>query len=180
MNTYFTNVKTLDELQTLYRKLLNEIHPDKHAGESPEQIAGWTVKTQQLNAEYAITAAKLRATDAKAKAKASGKPEPTTADFDSWAVVDEEIRKQIEKIVFLPDIEIEICGFWVWVSGETKPVRHELKAAGYLWAPKKEKWYFAGVPSSSRGSIPMEDIRARYGSTKVPTQKRTRLEDESK
>lgn len=176
----FNNCQTLDELQTLYRKLLVEFHPDKHTGESPEKIADYTRITQAINAEYAFTAAKLRVADAKAKAKATGKPEPTEREYDTWATVDEEIRKRIEEIVFLPDIEIEICGFWVWVSGETRPVKEQLKAAQFQWAPKKEKWYYAGVPSSSRGGISMDEIRLRYGSTHVPTRQRSRLEDESK
>jgi hypothetical protein len=28
-------------------------------------------------------------------------------------------------------VEIEICGLWVWVGGETKKHKDTLKAAGY-------------------------------------------------
>lgn len=169
---FFTNCKTLDELQTAYRQLLQQYHPDKHPG---EDLKIWTELTQQLNLEYAFTAAKLRSEEARAKAREKGKPEPTAFEYASWAAVDEEIRKRIEEIVFLPDIEIEICGFWVWVSGETKPVKEQLKAAKFQWAPKKEKWYYAGVPSNSRGALSMDQIYERYGRTRVPNQRRTRI-----
>lgn len=177
MNTlFFDKCKTLDELQSEYRKLLLQFHPDRHANESPERIAEFTRKTQQLNAEYAYKAGELRASTAKAKAKSEGKPEPKDADYAAWAVVDEQIRQAIERIVFLPDLDIELCGFWVWVGGETRPVKDQLKAAGYKWAPQKEKWYYPGVPASSRGSMRMEDIRSRYGSTHIKSQARTRVE----
>ena len=176
MNAFFEHVNTLDELQTAYRKLLLELHPDKHAGESADAVKHFTELTQDLNKQYAYMASLLRAQEQRAKAKATGKPEPTDADFEHWARVDEDIRAAIEKIVFLPDLEIELCGFWVWVGGETRAVKAFLKDAGYHWAPKKAKWYFAGIPSSSRGAWDMDNIRERYGSTRIPPQKRVRLE----
>jgi hypothetical protein len=66
-------------------------------------------------------------------------------DYTDAAAVDERIPEAIEKIVTLEGLEIEICGLWVWVGGTTRPHKQELKAAGYSWAPQKEKWYFAGV-----------------------------------
>jgi hypothetical protein len=31
---------------------------------------------------------------------------------------------------------------WVWVSGETKPHRQELRDAGGRWSPRRQAWYF--------------------------------------
>lgn len=169
---FFEHVNTLDELQAAYRKHLLELHPDRHANEGEDAVQRFTVLTQELNKQYAYMASLLRAAEQREKAYAAGKPEPTTADFEHWARVDETLRQAIEKIVFLPDLEIELCGFWVWVGGDTRAVKAHLKAAGYHWAPKKSKWYYAGVPSSSRGGFNMDDIRARYGSTHIPNRNR--------
>lgn len=38
-------------------------------------------------------------------------------------------------------IEIELVGSWIWVSGNTYPVKEQLKEAGIFWAGKKKKWY---------------------------------------
>ena len=38
-------------------------------------------------------------------------------------------------------IEIEVCGSWVWVSGDTKPHKERLKALGFCWHSKKHCWY---------------------------------------
>lgn len=39
-------------------------------------------------------------------------------------------------------LTIEICGTWIWVSGDTKPHREIFKLAGYKWAPKKNVLVF--------------------------------------
>lgn len=40
------------------------------------------------------------------------------------------------------DIEIEIIGTWIWIQGDTKPIRKELKELGFKWAPKKKAWFW--------------------------------------
>ncbi len=73
------------------------------------------------------------------------------------------------KIVMLEGIEIEVCGLWVWVSGKTGLYRDEFKAAGYRWASKKARWYFAGAPAGGYRIFDMGEIRERYGSREVVT-----------
>ena len=67
------------------------------------------------------------------------------------------------------DLIIEICGAWVWLSGDTKPHRHIIKLAGFRWTSKKKKWYFRpeDYKSTSRGGWSMDRIRAQYGSQHV-------------
>ena len=85
-----------------------------------------------------------------------------------------QIKSQVAAIDHLPMIKIEVVGKWIWVSGETKTVRQDLKSAGYFWSPKKKMWYWrpAGGRSPSKG-MSMPWIRAKYGSTTV------KVEDES-
>lgn len=63
-------------------------------------------------------------------------------------------------------LNIEICGAWIWVSGDTRPVKEALKASRYKWARKKQKWYFRPekYKSRNRSSWSMEKIRTKYGS----------------
>ena len=63
-------------------------------------------------------------------------------------------------------LDIEICGAWIWVNGNTKIYREQLKAAGYRWAPQKLSWYFRPIEykSSNRSSWSKEKIRNAYGS----------------
>jgi len=64
----------------------------------------------------------------------------------------------------------EICGMWLWVEFPSKPgsdTRTTLKQAGFRWARKKEKWYFAAVPTFNKSPKPMSYIRQKYGSTEL-------------
>ncbi|EOQ01554.1 hypothetical protein KOY_05287 [Bacillus cereus VDM021] len=40
------------------------------------------------------------------------------------------------------DLEIEIIGTWVWISGNTYTVKNKLKELGFKWAAKKKAWYW--------------------------------------
>lgn len=66
-------------------------------------------------------------------------------------------------------LEIEVCGSWAWVGGNTKPHCTVLKAAGYKWSPKKVRWYFRPdkKKSYSRGTWSMDRIREAYNSQGV-------------
>jgi len=146
---FFKGMKTTQEIKDEYRRLAKIHHPD---------IGGDLRTMQQINAEYAV---------AMANALRAEKPGQTDAQYESAESIAESIRAAIERIIALNGIEIEICGLWVWVSGNTYAVKGALKEAEYRWSPKKEKWYFAGVASSGRGNWSMEDIRDRYGSETI-------------
>lgn len=71
-------------------------------------------------------------------------------------------------------LKIEICGAWIWASGNTKIHREALKTAGYLWSPKKTSWYFrpSEYKSYNRSSWSMEKIRSTYGSHTIKDEQR--------
>ena len=81
-------------------------------------------------------------------------------------------REVIAKIIHLAGLNIELCGAWLWVSGETYANREALKAAGLRYASKKQMWYWrpeeAACPRSRRGAT-MNDIRRKYGSDRIKT-----------
>lgn len=80
----------------------------------------------------------------------------------------EALNEALNAIIALAGLDIEICGAWVWVSGDTKTHKDALKAAGFKYASKKKMWFFRpeGFKSHSRRDTPMSEIRANYGSTK--------------
>jgi curved DNA-binding protein CbpA len=83
----------------------------------------------------------------------------------------DELNDAINAILNLADIEIEICGAWVWVTGETKQHSKELgkNGAGFFYASKKKAWYYrpSDWVSKARGSFSMDDIRSTHGSQSV-------------
>ena len=80
-------------------------------------------------------------------------------------------------------LDLEICGAWLWVTGETKAHKDAIKAFEtntgnkFRWHSKKLAWYFAPNDFKgrrrSRGNVDMDDIRERYGSAHVTPQTRT-------
>jgi hypothetical protein len=88
---------------------------------------------------------------------------PTTSSADDEMA--QKLADAVKSIAHLSGIRVELTGCWIWVSGDTKPVKDDLKAAGFKWAHKKGQWYFAGRRSTSRGGKDMSYIRFKYGST---------------
>jgi len=90
-----------------------------------------------------------------------------------------EINEALNKIINIPDIEIEIIGSWVWVSGETKKHKDTLgkNGAGFKWSNNKKMWCFR--PRSDRrrysGNQSIDDIRATYGSSSVRQRYRKKI-----
>lgn len=146
---FFNDCKTSEEIKAKYRQLAKQYHPD---------LGGDLETMKAVNIEYAFYVD---------RAIRQEKPGKSEAEYADLAEVNELIRQAIEKIVNLEGLQIEICGLWVWVDGNTKANKESLKAAGYQWAPKKLKWYFAGVRSRGRGGFEMDEIRDRYGSEMV-------------
>jgi DnaJ domain len=170
---FFDNCATAEDVKNEYRRLCKQWHPD--LGPQAEAIERTKIM-QEINAAYARASAMFRQDEMREKARTRGQPEPTQKDYTDAAAVDECIRAAIEKIITLNGLEIEICGLWVWVGGETKKHKDELKAAEYKWAPKKAKWYFAGVPAGGFRSFNMDEIRTRYGSQRIMSRKANAME----
>lgn len=77
------------------------------------------------------------------------------------------MRAVLEKLAGLAGITIEICGSWVWVSGDTYPVKDIIKAAGCFFSSKKKMWYWREEKEGwhgRRGGADMATIRLKYGS----------------
>lgn len=147
--SYFSNCKTLDELKATYKRLALKYHPD----------CGGDVRImQEVNAEYETTFESLKRCHNVAQ-KQAGKPETDeTAD---------EFKDIIEQLINLAGLDVELCGSWLWIGGNTKPHKEALKAAGCRWSRSKTKWYWHHKDAGakwSRGHYSMEKIREKYGS----------------
>ena len=161
MFKWFTNCKTIDEVKKMYRKLAMQFHPDIIKGDGKEM--------KSINLEYELIF--------KAIEKGFTQTQKQTYNKQGHSV-DDGYREMILKILHIPGIIIEICGSWVWVSGETKPVKDQLKAAGYYWAAKKLQWYWRPEQykaSKSRKSMSMDYIRDKYGSETIKSNQHMRI-----
>lgn len=145
---YFKNLTTLEELKKEYKKLAFANHPDR---------GGNTETMQEINSEYDKVFKLIQ--DGKIK-------EDKKVDFEETP---EQFRDIISKIINLIDVDIEICGNWIWLSGNTRIYKEELKSYGFMWASKKCMWYWRSEEYAvkSRKNITMDKIREKYGSEKI-------------
>lgn len=144
---YFANCNTLDELKTRYRQLAKENHPD-HGGDTATMAA--------INAEYAERFEVLK------------HQHNSTADEQHQTTeTPEEFISIINALLKIPGLVVELCGCWLWISGDTLTARDQLKAARCRWSSSKKMWYWHHQEDGarrSRGKSTMSEIRMKYGS----------------
>lgn len=151
---YFMDCNTIEEVKALYKKLALQHHPDR---------GGNTAIMQMINTEYSYACACI--------AKGAGF---TGAEADENIRLSEAYRKVIEAIIYLPGIVVEVVGNWVWATGNTRPFKTELKAAGMFFAHKKCAWYYHSPEFKTRGNgASLEQIRAKYGSETINSKQKT-------
>jgi hypothetical protein len=135
---------TPEMIKTAYRRASSKYHPDK--GGSVEMM-------QAVNQAYESLKDYQGAID---------------GGDDNYS---DALNDAINAVINLKAIDIEICGAWVWVTGDTKPHAKALgkNGAGFFFASKKKAWYFrpSDWKSSSRGNFSLDDIRANHGSQVV-------------
>ncbi|MGM0622153.1 MAG: J domain-containing protein [Bacteroidota bacterium] len=147
---WFKNIKDLQELRKLYRKLAVQYHPDK---------GGDTAAMQEINNEYDTLSRVL--INSNANFSEERKVYETEAS--------EELREMIANVIFLPNITIEIIGSWLWITGETKAIKEQLKEHGFRFSPKKTAWYWhhGEYRKIGKKQFDMDDIRQMWGSATV-------------
>jgi len=151
---WFKNIETLEELRKLYRKLAMENHPDK---------GGQVKDMQEINNEYELLSKNLINGNANFSEGRKYYEHETSKN----------IKVKIDEILNLTGIEIEIMGSWIWVTGNTRQNRTELKIAGFIFSPNKIAWYWhSGDYSKKNGKkLSLDEIRNLYGSEEIKNQK---------
>lgn len=146
MKKYFENVRTLDELKAEYRRLAMKHHPDR----------GGDLETMKaINAEHDALFEILK------------KQHNDSADeYHQTTETAEEFREVIAALLKLDGLTVELCGSWLWISGNTREHKDALKAAGCRWSKQKMMWYWRHPEdkrSYYRSKSTMSDIRLKYG-----------------
>jgi len=89
------------------------------------------------------------------------------------------LNDALNAIIACEGLDIEVCGSWVWVGGNSKEHKEAIKAAGFKWAKKKSLWYYRpdALKASRKGGKTwnMDKIRETHGSQAVKTKMRKSL-----
>ena len=147
MYKYFNNCNTLDELKAEYRRLVKKYHPD--CGGDDETM-------KQINDEHDRRFETLKANHNK-----------TADEYHQTTETAEEFRQIIIELMKLDGLDIELCGSWLWIGGNTKEHKDRLKALGCRWSNNKKLWYWRHEEQGRkwhRGNRTMGEIRTKCGS----------------
>lgn len=158
---YFNNPQTLEELKKQYKKLAMQHHPD---------VGGSVEKMQEINAEYDKLFAALK----NIRRTADGKTYTSQTENTESA---NDFKKIINKLINLKGINIEICGSWLWVTGDTYRHRNTLKSLKFRFSKSKTAWYFHNEEyRKNHGKVySLDEIRDLYGSETIKAEPQLKL-----
>ena len=143
----FQDIEGINEAKKIYKTLAKKLHPD---------IGGSEEEFKLLNEIYNhLIEHKIY--------------------FSNSSKIDIELEKIISLILHFENINIELIGSWVWVSGDTKEIKEKLKEIGFKWASKKKMWYYGEMKAKNPNPKSMEEIKAKYGSETLKSDKKERI-----
>lgn len=146
--TYFEGCKNLEEVKAKYKKLAFIFHPDR---------GGNTATMQEINAQYKFICVN----------------EIFTEESEKNNYVDaERFADILQNLMYIKDIEIELCGNWLWITGNTYFWKKEIHAQGFKFAKNKQAWFWhpEGYRKKSGKQFNIEQIRNMWGSEKLGTE----------
>ena len=153
---FFNDCKCIEELKAEYKRLALKYHPDMPTG---------NLEIMQLvNAEYDRLFCILK----DVHAKKDGSTYQATGDWTT-SETPEQYRDIISALIKMHGIQIELCGSWLWLTGETMPHKEALKELGCLWSANKRAWYYNGSARKTKRAHckSMDEVRAKWGSEKI-------------
>lgn len=152
MRQYFEGLIGQEEIKARFKDLAKENHPD---------CGGCVDVMKEINKQYDDVLSGIY--------QKAGK---SITEIEELLKNSQAVRDKLCEIVLMPDVLVELCGEWLWVSGNTKPIKDKLKEAGFKWSKNKTAWYWRANYQRKfwRGnheSWDIERIRNQYGSQKV-------------
>ena len=133
-----------------------------------------TATMQEINAQYQ---ARLSDLDGSKSSDETGKEHTYYYNEEREQAIINKITEVFRAGIVRDGIDFYLIGSWLWIIGETKPVKEQLGKAGlgFNWHAKRVAWYWHSGDSKgwhSKGDL--SSLAAKYGATKL----RSRVENE--
>ena len=143
----FKGIEGINEAKKIYKQLAKKLHPD---------VGGSDELFKMLNSIYTnIIENKIY--------------------FSNEFKFDLEIEKIISQILHFENIVIEVVGSWIWLSGDTKSIKDNLKELNFKWASKKMMWYFGEMKGRNPKEKSLEEIKHKYDCETVRTKEKEKI-----
>ena len=150
---------TANWLKGAWRKIVLTVHPDK-GGKHEDYIEAQNEYEQLLQRVGSPFTA------------VSDSPEAYSS-FDIFlASISPRVRDKFVQSYPIAGEGVEVCGWWIWIKVEQySEIGKKLYRIGYKWAPKKQEYYWAGIPKMSRRTYTKSEIQNCFGSKKLEQDK---------
>jgi curved DNA-binding protein CbpA len=151
---YFKDIQCIEDLKIQYKKLAMIYHPDRGGDENIMKL---------INIEYDKLFFIYQNIHKKNDGSFFEKEAETTESIDFF-------KEVIDRLIGINEIIIEICGLWLWISGNTYPHRDKLKNLGFKFSKKRSMWYWHDESEKhtrwrkSGKMLSFDEIRALHGS----------------
>ena len=144
---YFTKIETLEELKKRYKQLALKNHPD---------VGGDVETMKKINAEYDKIFSEVKNFCRNKDGEIYNKETTET---------EQEFKDIINEVLKMNKVIIEIIGTFIWLSGNTKPYKEQIKKLKFRYSANKEAWYKspANYRRKSKYNYNMNDIRGMFG-----------------
>ena len=156
MRKYFINCTTLEEVKNTFHELAKRLHPD--AGGDPEEF-------KKMYAEYKEAFERLKTVHKNHEGQTYTKDTEETP---------EQFADLIRTLTKMNGCLVELIGSWIWISGNTKEYKDQLKELHFKFSAKKAAWYYhEGEYHKKNGKVfNMDDLRNMWGTTKYENEQK--------
>ena len=153
---WFEGCETVNDVRAIYRKQAMRWHPDR---------GGDNEMMKLLNLAYE-QALKNR------HGETSTDNEGREHTYYYNADLERELMAKVAELLKIKGIVVDLVGVWLWITGDTKPVKEELKALGLLFHSGRVAWYWRkqGYRSTYNKRASLDDLRDAYGSRRFESQ----------
>ncbi len=159
------NIETLTKA---YKKAIFKHHPD-HGGTSEAFI--------ELKNAYESLVKEIKYPSKKYSSDTK-QVEDIMANYSQELI--NKIMELIEKFATNDDININIIGDWIWLDGQTKTYKEQIKSLGFKFSKNKTAWYWHNGNYRRFGGkkdYSMDEIAYRHGGMfQVNKKRNTRLQ----
>jgi len=163
---WFQGCSTVAEIKKRYHKLAFTWHPD--VSKNPNA----TAVMKEINAAYH---AALKNANKQTSVGADKKQHTYYYNKD----IEQAIIDKIAELLSLKmiDVTIELVGTWVWIHGNTRAYKEQLKTLKCKWNSKRKMWYWHNGKYRKRHSpMGFDYLRRIYGAEVFKNTKEEKLQ----